>query len=473
MVDVTLPQFSANMRRITLGRFVSSTSPFKRMLDNIGLQGSANVSNRISAHESIYGFDRINRLNKLSRNGVQVQGSASTAGTIMKVVTATANVSGTYIGSVKQIRMNYAEGSAPVRDTVFGYLDGFNYRTSVDMNTRVYGMYSFRKGNLKAIRHVVMPSGGISYTPYSNYRDSYIDNTGRLVDYSPFDIAAYSPQSNIQGLNANFSVRQSLEAKVRDKTAAKSSATKKIMLIDNFNMATSYNMFADSLNWNGLNMSASTSLFNKVNLAYRSAYSFYDRDSTGKEINRYLIDTQNKLMRMRNTGLQIGFGLKSKERNKIDRADQDRSKEEHDLLAESKGSLIDMSVPWNLNVSYSLDFINSFDNTQRRDTISIRQGLIFQGNITLFKYWAFVFNSGLDLNKVNYNNFRFRDIDQSYISTTTLGLTWDLHCWEFTASYVPFGQRKSYMFQLNIKSPLLQDAKIQRRGNLGDSQLMY
>ncbi len=471
-VDVTLPQFSANMRRITLGRFVSSSSPFKRMFDNIGLQGSANVSNRISAHESSYGFDRIDRLSRLSRNGVQVQGSASTAGTIGKFTT-TANVSGTYTGSVKQIRMNYAEGSAPVRDTVFGYLDGFNYRTSVDMNTRIYGMYSFRKGDLKAIRHVVMPSGGISYTPYTNYRDSYIDNTGRLVEYSPFDIAAYSPQSNIQGLNANFSVRQSLEAKVRDKNATKASATKKIMLIDNWNMASSYNFMADSMNLSGLNMGASTNLLNKVSINYSSSYSFYDRDSTGREINRFLIDTQNKLMRMRATTLAFSFSLKSKVRNKIDRADQDRSKEEHDLLAESKGELVDLSVPWNLSVSYSLAFANNFDRIQKQDTLAIRQGVMFNGSLTLFKYWAFTFNSGYDMTSLDYSNFSMKQFGARNITPTTLGLTWDLHCWEFTASYVPFGQRKSYMFQLNIKSAMLQDLKLQRRGNLGDSNLLY
>jgi hypothetical protein len=50
-------------------------------------------------------------------------------------------------------------------------------------------------------------------------------------------------------------------------------------------------------------------------------------------------------------------------------------------------------------------------------------------------------------------------------------LHWDLHCWEFSASYVPFGARKSYMFQLNIKSALLKDLKLQKRGTLGESDL--
>lgn len=473
-VDVTLPSVAVNMRRITLGRLAKSTSPLKRTLENIGLNGSANLSNRVSAKEQMFNFSKIDSLNQLSRNGLQVQGAASTAGTVLKHFTTTLSMSGTYIGTIKQIRQrNDIEGGFPVRDTVFGYLDAFNWNANADMNFRVYGMFNFRKGNLKAIRHVIMPRVGMSYTPYTNYRDYFIDANGAVRQYSPFDIAAYIPQSNLQGLNANFSLRQNFEAKVSDKTAAKASATKKVMLIDNWNMGTSYNFMADSLKLSGLTMSASTALLNKVNIGYNSNYSFYAIDSLGREVNRFLIDSDNRLMRMRATTLSLTFGLKSKERNKIDRADQERTKEEHDLLAESKGSLVDLSVPWNLNVSYSLNFNNQFNTVRQSDSLVVRQGIMFNGSLTLFKYWALTFNSGYDMSNLNYEKLQWRDIGMRNVTPTTLGLTWDLHCWEFTASYVPFGIRKSYMFQLNIKSALLQDLKLQRRGNLGDKDLLY
>jgi hypothetical protein len=59
------------------------------------------------------------------------------------------------------------------------------------------------------------------------------------------------------------------------------------------------------------------------------------------------------------------------------------------------------------------------------------------------------------------------DFDLKKFTTTNINFSWDLHCWEFSFSWVPFGDRKSYMAQLNIKSPLLQDLKIQQRGRLG------
>jgi hypothetical protein len=35
---------------------------------------------------------------------------------------------------------------------------------------------------------------------------------------------------------------------------------------------------------------------------------------------------------------------------------------------------------------------------------------------------------------------------------------------------VPFGERKSYFAQLNVKASILEDLKIQRRGSLGTEQ---
>ena len=55
-------------------------------------------------------------------------------------------------------------------------------------------------------------------------------------------------------------------------------------------------------------------------------------------------------------------------------------------------------------------------------------------------------------------------------TTTTITLYWDLHCWEFQASVVPFGIRKSYQVHINVKASILQDLKLQRRGNLGSNQ---
>ncbi|NQX92167.1 MAG: hypothetical protein HRT74_08625, partial [Flavobacteriales bacterium] len=88
---------------------------------------------------------------------------------------------------------------------------------------------------------------------------------------------------------------------------------------------------------------------------------------------------------------------------------------------------------------------------QPADTNDIRQSVLFNGDVTIFKNWKIGFNSGYD--------FTAKEL-----TTTTLNLYWDLHCWEFTANWIPFGDRQSFSLQLNIKSSLLQDLKLQARG---------
>jgi glyoxylase-like metal-dependent hydrolase (beta-lactamase superfamily II) len=111
-------------------------------------------------------------------------------------------------------------------------------------------------------------------------------------------------------------------------------------------------------------------------------------------------------------------------------------------------------------------------------SLKIKEGtetktLTFSGDVTLFKHWAISFNSGYDMSNPRYESLQLSDFGLRDFTTTNIGLHWDLHCWEFSANYVPFGQRQSYMMQLNIKSALLQDLKIQRRGNLGDPGYLY
>jgi hypothetical protein len=109
----------------------------------------------------------------------------------------------------------------------------------------------------------------------------------------------------------------------------------------------------------------------------------------------------------------------------------------------------------------------------QRDSVTFKQAVTFSGDVTLMKHFAISFNSGYDMSNPRYETLQFSDFGLRDFTTTNLGLHVDLHCWELSMNYVPFGQRQSYMIQLNIKSALLQDLKIQKRGNLGDPGYLY
>jgi hypothetical protein len=108
------------------------------------------------------------------------------------------------------------------------------------------------------------------------------------------------------------------------------------------------------------------------------------------------------------------------------------------------------------------------------DTLAIKQAFTFTGDITTFQILESEFQQWIRHEPSAVSNFAIQRLwFARFYYHQPIGLHWDLHCWEFSASYVPFGQRKSYMVQLNIKSALLQDLKIQRRGNLGDQGYLY
>jgi len=111
-------------------------------------------------------------------------------------------------------------------------------------------------------------------------------------------------------------------------------------------------------------------------------------------------------------------------------------------------------------VNYNLRMSKNWLVAQQRDSSIYTQAITFIGDVAFAKRLALSFNGGYDFNAKE-------------MTTTTIGLHVDLHCWELSANVVPFGLRQSYYIQLNIKSPLLQDLKLQKRGNLGEDYLLY
>ncbi len=463
-VQLTLPTANLNMSRITMGRFVQDRLRLKRMLDNIGLTASADFSNSVSQNESLYSFKNLDSLWQFARNGLRLQAQTSANVRAKQFGTLTLSVNSTLTNTFKYLQATPAVGGETlVLDTLYGLKSAMNWNASANFNTRLFGTFNFgNRTALKAIRHMVQWNIGASYTPEANVRREMYSASGDFLGYNPFDIAAFAPQNSTEQINLNWSSTNNFEAKVRDRSASKL-AYKKLKLIDNWRKSLSWNLMADSLQLSNLSMSAFTTIAGAITLNYNSTYSFYDRDSLGREINRYLMDSQSMLMRMEGTNLALGFQLKSKATNQPN---------EDDNSGDGKKK-IDFRIPWTLNLNYNLRMTPIWDPVKQRDSLTYKQALTFNGDFTLFKRWSFSFNSGYDMSNPRYDKIEVNDFGLRDFTTTNLGFRWDLHCWEFSMNYVPFGQRRSYMMQLNIKSALLQDLKIQRRGNLGDPGYLY
>ncbi len=472
-IQVTLPTANLNMSRITLGRLAENNLLMKRFLDNIGVTASADLSNSVSENASYFALNKLDTLWQRSRNGLRVQAQASTSMRAKQYGTLTLSLNSSLINTFKYLQASgFSDGGGLQLDTLYGMRSALNWSASGNFNSRLYGTFNLgNKTAVKAIRHMVQWNIGASYTPMSSNRVDMYSSTGEFVGYTPFDVAAFQPQDMRQQLNLNWSSTNNIEAKVRDKSAAKPTYTK-LKLLDSWKKSLSYNTLADSLNFSNLSMSAFTTIAKKLTLNYNSSYSFYDRDSLGREVNQFLAVTNKQLMRMEGTNLALGFQFRSKNRDNAG-SNAAPTAAEQELMTKNGDNLIDFSVPWSLNVNYNFRIGKVWDPAVQRDTLTLKQAFTFSGDVTLFKHWAISFNSGYDMSNARYEHIALSDFGLRDFTTTNIGLHWDLHCWEFSMNYVPFGQRQSYMMQLNIKSALLQDLKIQKRGNLGDPGYLY
>ena len=473
-IQVTLPTANLNMSRITLGRLADNNLRMKKFLDNIGVTASADLQNAVSENERLFALSKIDTLWQRSRNGLRMQAQASTSMRAKQYGTLTLSLNSSLINTFKYLQASgMNEQGALLLDTLYGLRSALNWSASGNFNSRLYGTFNFGNNRaLKAIRHMVQWNVGASFTPMTDYTSGMYTSTGEFVGYNPFDVAAFSPQNAQQQLNLNWSSTNNFEAKIRDNESTKVSY-KKLRLLDSWKKSLSYNTLADSLNLSNLSMSAFTTIAKNITLNYNSTYSFYERDSLGREVNRFLAETQDKLMRMEGSNLALGFTFRSKNKNNPDRADATPTAAEEEIIAKNGDNLIDFSVPWSLNLNYNIRLSNVWSTFQQADSLTMKQALTFSGEVTLFKHWAISFNSGYDMSNPRYEDLALADFGLRDFTTTNLGLHWDLHCWEFSMNYVPFGQRQSYMMQLNIKSALLQDLKIQKRGNLGDPGYLY
>ena len=95
------------------------------------------------------------------------------------------------------------------------------------------------------------------------------------------------------------------------------------------------------------------------------------------------------------------------------------------------------SIPWSLNLAYSL----TYNNSRRQNDFSTNS-LMFSSNLSLTPKWKVGISSGYDFKQkgFTYTQFRFdRDLDS----------------WRLDFSWVPFSQRASWNFFIGIKSGLL------------------
>ena len=468
-VNMTLPSLTASMERIY--PFVKRNAVKKGIFQNINFQYSMRGDNRINSDDEtisqkglFYG----------AKSGVQHNIPISTNFKIAKHFNFSlgGNYSEVWTNqTIRKFDYDLLSESVPAQDTINGFDRFSKYNYSASVGTTLYGVFNFNKQNrLQSIRHVLNANVSYSNQPgFEKYYDEYIiDAFGNTRTYSRFDGGLYGTPGNRKSSSVGITLRNTVEAKVKDEEKNDDEDFKKIKILNNLNFTTNYNIVADSLNWSPVRMSTVVPLFdNKLSLNIGATFDPYAlNEEKNRKINKFSINNNGPLFRMTSANMNWGYNFssknnKNKERNQQSNIpgmnikkglDEDRNSlikppelEDKKEEKSTKSDLYITEIPWTLNLRHSLTYLNNF---QQREISN--NSIMASANVGLTPKWNINISSGYDFK----NNG---------ITYTNLGINRDLDSWEMNISWTPFGYRESWYFFIGVKSGLLRDLKYDKR----------
>ena len=454
-IDIQLPELALSMGRIY--PFKSKNSVGTKWYDKIGISGTADARNEINTFDSLL---FTNKTVKQMQNGIQFNVPISTSMNVFKFFTfsPSINTSSRIYTKTTGEHYNTITKTAQI-DTVNGIQMANDFSLSAGLNTRLYGNYFFHSKHLKQLRHVATPSITASYRPdfsegqYGYYKNVQVDSTGKTAQYSRFQSGIFGgPASGRSGVIA-FGLNNTLEGKIKQNSDS-GSVDKKISLIDNFSITTSYNAAVKNYNWSNINLSGRTKLFKKVDLNATASFDPYQIDSAGQHIERFEWNN-GRIGRLTSATFSMSTGLHSKAGTGTakPKTSTGGTQDQLDYVNSHPEAYVDFNIPWNLNFYYNLNYSKPGLEKDKQ----ITQTATFNGDLSVTKKWKVSVASGYD-----FTNERF--------TLTNINIYRDLHCWEMHFNWVPFGFRQSFTLDINVKSAMLKDLKLTRKKDWYDYQ---
>lgn len=446
-----------------------------RWYENLSLSYSFSAENNISAQDS--DLLKLSTLNKMNY-GVQHAVPLSLSIKVLKYFNWTNSLSYNERWHWTTVNKTYDSVSGKVIiDTVRGFKTNRDFSYTSSLTTRIFGMFNFKYGPIKALRHVINPSVSFSYRPdFGNSKlgwwRSYTDNTGYVHRYSIFEQSLYGGPSDGQSGAVNFNIGNNLEMKVANK---KDTVTgmKKVMLIESLNLGASYDLAKDSLRWSDLSVTGRTTLFKNLILNYSASYTPYVVDSAGRKHEQFVWDVSDKILHKNNAtwSAQFSYSLNN-ETFKSSNGKSDNKPGGERIVAPIMqspynynpallmGTYADFSMPWNVSLNYTFSHVSRYVAAQYNFKSEVIQTLSLSANMDVTKNWRVAVSTGYDF--VNKG-----------LSYTSIDIYRDLHCWEMRFNWVPFGYYKSWNFQINIKAASLKDVKYTKQQSYQDNQRYY
>lgn len=482
-INLTLPTMQASMTRVF--PFAPKSGAKKGAIQNINFQVNTRGEYRIQTTDSLFGKSEMfeDALAGM-RHSIPVTTNFKVFNHFSASVSANFDENWTF-NTVK--RNNIFEGERSEAIKVNGFDRFLTYNFGASIGTTLYGMYNFQKKGknpkIQAIRHVMRPSISYNVSPaFDQYYETYDviaadGTTSDQIEYTRFENSLFGRPGNRYSSSLGLAVGNNFEAKIRSKDSTETEP-KKVFLLNNLNLATSYDLAADSLNWSPLRVTGGTQILNKkMNINFGMTLNPYALDSNNNVIDKFNVNNGGSLFRMTSANLNVSYSLnndsfsgKDEEEERDEEADRnsatanaraddlfgvsqdfadqrlgDRKKDKSKDDEEENNEFYNYKMPWSLRLSY----VANYNNTRRQNEIS-SHSLMFSGDVELSPRWSIGASSGYDF------------LNQGF-TFTQLRFERDLLSWRMNFSWVPFGRNQSWNFFIGIKSNLLKDLKYDQR----------
>ncbi len=346
----------------------------------------------------------------------------------------------------------------------YGFAARHTFSYSASANTKIYGMFAPKIGDIQAIRHVVTPSLSFNYRPdFSDavwgYFQEIQDTLGRTFKKDRFGGSTYAGGNKMVSLS------------IRNLFQMKRGTGEKVKKMDLFSMdvSTGYNFDAEKYRLSDLRTSWQANPARIFSLSANTNHSFYAWDPIQRtRVNRYLFEDKGwqrgEFIRLTSFNLNFSLRLESKKVSVTKKKIAEFSETIADTLLQEEGSVLEeaiarkgdrfsdvrafqgVEIPWRVNFTFNFYLDKSRDPQHPIKRYYLN---ISGAELSLTPNWRIGYSGHYDLaeGKINYHRFTFYR---------------NLHCWEAQVDWVPSGVGKRVYFRINVKSSMLRDLKLER-----------
>ncbi len=331
-----------------------------------------------------------------------------------------------------------------------------DFSGSLTLGTTLYGIGTGRIGNLEGFRHTLRPSLNYTWRPdfsdpkWGWYRTVPTDTLGNTTRYSIFQNNVFGGPGAGQVSAVSFTLGNVFETKQvrRDSTGEKRERI--VRLIDNLSASMGYNFAATAFKLSDLTTNLSSNVVQGWTINASAGFTPYQIDTLGVRLPKYRWDAGRSPLALTRLTLGIGTRFSAGQTGIIaENVPASDFPATYDPLDQHEfhgyDEIFQSTVFQPLDVAWSASFNLNYGWTRNGRERITRTAILNAQNIQvrLTREWRFNTQLGYDFIQERFTPGQF-------------AVSRQLHCWDMSFVWSPFGDFQFYLFRLTVRNSRLQ-----------------